>query len=308
MRRPGSARCPATAARAISDAAGAAHLDLFALARSAREAANPVIGLVREFTSVVAARDAAAAEYVHRGSTSQDIFDTGTMLVADRAPGLVLPDLDRTAEALAGLAERHRDTAVAGRTLTLHAVPTSFGLKAAGWMWLVLDAAERLRRVREQLPVQLGGAASTLAGYLEYAGHGHGSPGAASYAYELTAALAAETGLAQPVLPWHALRTPMADLAAALAFTSGALGKIAVDVQSLTRTEVGEVREGAVAGRGASSAMPHKRNPVLATMIRSATLQVPQLAATVTGAMAVEDERRPAADTPSGSRCARACG
>ncbi|QKW52371.1 3-carboxy-cis,cis-muconate cycloisomerase [Streptomyces buecherae] len=282
---------PATAAQAISDAARAAHLDLFSLARSAREAANPVVGLVREFTSVVAARDAAAAEYVHRGSTSQDIFDTGAMLVADRALGLVIPDLDRTAEALAGLAERHRDTAMAGRTLTLHAVPTTFGLKAAGWMWLVLDAAERLRRVREQLPVQLGGAAGTLAGYLEYAGHGHGSPGAASYAYELTAAFAAETGLAQPVLPWHALRTPMADLAAALAFTSGALGKIAVDVQSLTRTEVGEVHEGSVAGRGASSAMPHKRNPVLATVIRSAALQVPQLAATVTGAMAVEDER-----------------
>ncbi|MBB5936969.1 3-carboxy-cis,cis-muconate cycloisomerase [Streptomyces zagrosensis] len=282
---------PHEAARVITDAAQARHLDLFALARRAREAANPVVALVQEFSAVVAARDASAAEYVHRGSTSQDILDTGAMLVADRALGLIIPDLDRTAEALATLAERHRDTTMAGRTLTLHAVPTTFGLKAAGWMWLVLDAAERLRRVRDGLPVQLGGAAGTLAGYLEYAGCGHGSPRVGSYAQELTAAFADEAGLAQPVLPWHALRTPMVDLAAALAFTAGALGKVAVDVQSLTRTEVGEVHEGTVAGRGASSAMPHKRNPVLATVIRSAALQVPQLAATVTGAMAAEDER-----------------
>ncbi|MFT2020130.1 3-carboxy-cis,cis-muconate cycloisomerase [Streptomyces sp. 796.1] len=282
---------PASAAQVISETARTARLDLFALARRAPEAANPVVALVQAFTAAVAERDPAAAEYVHRGSTSQDVLDTAAMLVAHRALGLVLADLSRTADALAALAERHRDTPMAGRTLTLHAVPTTFGLKAAGWLWLVLDAVERLERVRGQLPVQLGGAAGTLAGYLEYAGHGHGSPDAAAYATELTAAFAAEAGLARPVLPWHALRTPIADLAAALAFTTGGLGKIAVDVQSLTRTEVGEVHEGAVAGRGASSAMPHKRNPVLATVIRSAALQVPQLAATVTAAMSAEDER-----------------
>lgn len=282
---------PADAAAAITESARADRLDLVALAHRARESANPVVGLVRAFTAVVAERDPEAAEYVHRGSTSQDILDTAAMLVADRALTLVLADLDRTAEALAGLARWHRDTPMAGRTLTLHAVPTTFGLKAAGWLSLVLDAAERLARVRRALPVQLGGAAGTLAGYLEYAGHGGGSPGAGPYAQELAAAFARELGLAQPALPWHVLRTPVADLAQAAAFTAGALGKIAVDVQSLARTEVAEVREPAAEGRGASSAMPHKSNPVLATVIRSAALQVPQLAAAVTGCLLAEDER-----------------
>ncbi|MDX3196069.1 lyase family protein, partial [Streptomyces sp. MN03-5084-2B] len=111
------------------------------------------------------------------------------------------------------------------------------------------------------------------------------------YVERLTAAFAEETGLAAPVLPWHSLRTPVADLAGALAFTAGALGKLAVDVETLSRTELGEVAEPAADGRGGSSAMPHKRNPVLATLIRSAALQVPVLAAGVTQSMLAEDER-----------------
>ncbi|MFJ1706783.1 lyase family protein, partial [Kitasatospora sp. NPDC088346] len=203
-------------------------------------------------------------------------------------------DLDRTARALATLATAHRDTPMAGRTLALHAVPTTFGLKAAGWRRLVLDADRRLADLLDHgLPVSLGGAAGTLAGYLEYArlDGATSSSEVADYPERLVAAYAEETGLARPALPWHALRTPMADLAAALALTAGALGKIAVDVQSLTRTEVGEVTEPTVAGRGGSSAMPHKRNPVLATLIRSAALQVPLLAAGLTQCLVAEDER-----------------
>jgi 3-carboxy-cis,cis-muconate cycloisomerase len=181
---------------------------------------------------------------------------------------------------------------MAGRTLTMHAVPTTFGLKAAGWRELVLAADHRLGEVLDHgLPVALGGAAGTLAGYLEYARLDGAADWADGYLDRLVDAFAAETGLARPVLPWHALRTPIADLAAGLGFTAAALGKIAVDVQSLTRTEVGEVAEGAVAGRGASSAMPHKRNPVLATLIRSAALQVPVLAAGLTQGLLSEDER-----------------
>ncbi|MGW0121478.1 3-carboxy-cis,cis-muconate cycloisomerase [Streptomyces sp. NPDC003327] len=286
------ARCgtvPLAAAEAITAAARAEHLDLRALALAARETANPVVGLVKALTAVVAERSPEAAEYVHRGSTSQDVFDTGAMLVASRALRLVLADLRAVAEALADLAARHRDTPMAGRTLTLHAVPTTFGLKAAGWHRLVVDAAERLTRVAEQgLPVSLGGAAGTLAGYLQYAGEDT-TPEA--LLHELVAAYAAETGLTAPVLPWHALRTPVADLGAALAHTTGALGKIAADVQVLTRTEIGEVTEPTTAGRGASSAMPHKRNPVLATLIRSAALQVPALASVLAQCMLAEDER-----------------
>lgn len=291
---------PAEAAAVISRAARAERLDVRALALVARETANPVVGLVRELTRLVAAESPEAAEFVHHGSTSQDVFDTGAMLVADRTLRLIRADLERAAEALADLAARHRDTAMAGRTLTLHAVPTTFGLKAAGWRRLLLDARDRVAAVLDGgLPVSLGGAAGTLAGYLEFAAleeggsHGdHGDHGGyGDYADRLLDAYAAETGLARPPLPWHALRTPMADLAGALAFVTGALGKIAVDVQSLTRTEVGEVSEPAVEGRGASSAMPHKRNPVLATLIRSAALQVPLLAAGVTQCLVCEDER-----------------
>lgn len=279
---------PAEAARVITGAARAELLDTVAVARAARETANPVVGLVAAFTAVVAGRDPAAAEYVHRGSTSQDVLDTGTMLVCREALGLIRADLGRTARALGRLAAGHRDTPMAGRTLALHAVPTTFGLKAAGWRRLVLDAQERIERIlREGLPVSLGGAAGTLAGYLEYAGPDR----PADYDARLTAAYADELGLHRPELPWHSLRTPVADIAAALALTTGALGKIAVDVQSLARTEVAELAEPPVAGRGASSAMPHKRNPVLSTLIRSAALQVPALASVVQQCMLAEDER-----------------
>ena len=292
---------PAGAARAITEAAVAERFDVRALALASRETANPVVGLVAALARVVGAADPQAAEYVHRGSTSQDVFDTGAMLVARRALGTVVADLERVAEALARLAADHRDTPMAGRTLALHAVPTTFGLKAAGWRALVLDARERLDRVTRGLPVSLGGAAGTLAGSLEHArvtpgvpgapGAGHRAAPREGYLDALVDAFAAETGLARPVLPWHALRTPVADLAAALGFTAAALGKLAVDVLSAARTEVAELSEPHVAGRGSSSAMPHKRNPVLATLVRSAALQVPALAAALTQCLTAEDER-----------------
>ncbi|WP_331725820.1 3-carboxy-cis,cis-muconate cycloisomerase (plasmid) [Streptomyces xanthophaeus] len=286
------ARCgtvPEHAAEIITASARAELMDVRELALAARETANPVVGVVKALTAVVAQRSPEAAEYVHRGSTSQDVFDTGAMLVAARALRLITADLRAVAEALGSLAAAHRDTVMAGRTLALHAVPTTFGLKAAGWRQLALDAAERLERVAHGgLPVALGGAAGTLAGYLQYAGE---DADPATLLDGLGAAFAAETGLAEPVLPWHALRTPIADLGAALAHAAGALGKIAADVLVLTRTEVGEVAEPAVAGRGASSAMPHKRNPVLATLIRSAALQVPVLATVLVQCLQTEDER-----------------
>lgn len=279
---------PEPAAQVITDCARAELFDLRAIAVAARETGNPVVALVRALTALVVKQDPAAAEYVHRGSTSQDILDTGVMLVAGRALRLIEADLTLTAGSLGRLAAQHRDTVMAGRTLTLHAVPTTFGLKVAGWRKLVLDARDRLAGV--VLPVSLGGAAGTLAGYLEYAVlDGISDPG--GYAEALTVEYAAQTGLAPADLPWHVLRTPMADLAAALSLTAGALGKIAADVQVLGRTEICEVAEPAAAGRGVSSAMPHKRNPVLSTLVRSAALQAPALAAALTGCLVAEDER-----------------
>jgi len=267
---------PAGAAEAVTGAARADRFDVRSLAERARAGGNPVIPLVADLTKAV------GQEYgpsVHRGATSQDILDTAMMLVAARTLDLVLADLDRVQRALARLAAEHRDTAMPGRTLTQHAVPTTFGLKAAGWRSLVLDARDRATGVRDGLPAQLGGAAGTLAAFTAY---GAGDPTA------LAAAFARELGLEAPLLPWHTLRTPIADLAGCLAFTAGALGKIAADVLVLGRTEIAEVAEGS---GGGSSAMPHKANPVRSTLIAAAARRAPQLAATLYGSMAAEDER-----------------
>ncbi|MEU0600719.1 3-carboxy-cis,cis-muconate cycloisomerase [Streptomyces sp. NPDC006393] len=267
---------PAEAADAVTRAADPARFDVRALAERARAGGNPVIPLVAGLTRAVGEE---YGPYVHRGATSQDIMDTATMLVAVRTLEAVLADLARTEAALARLARAHRDTVMPGRTLTQHAVPTTFGLKAAGWRSLVLDARDRIGRVRNTLPAQLGGAAGTLAAFAAYG---------ADDATALPAAYARELGLCAPLLPWHTLRTPVADLAGCLAFAAGALGKAAADVLVLSRTEIAELAEGS---GGGSSAMPHKANPVRATLIAAAARRAPQLAATLYGSLAAEDER-----------------
>ncbi|MFE4963612.1 3-carboxy-cis,cis-muconate cycloisomerase [Streptomyces sp. NPDC056660] len=267
---------PAEAAAAVTEAADPDRFDVGALAERARAGGNPVIPLVADLTKAVGAE---YGPYVHRGATSQDIMDTATMLVAARTLDLVLADLGRTEQALARTAAAHRDTPMPGRTLTQHAVPTTFGLKAAGWRSLVLDARDRTERVRESLPVQLGGAAGTLAAFGAYG---------AEHVEELPTAYARELALTEPLLPWHTLRTPVADLAGCLAFTAGALGKVAVDVLTLSRTEIGELSEGS---GGGSSAMPHKANPVRSTLVVAAARRAPQLAAVLYGSLVAEDER-----------------
>ncbi|MFF0768869.1 3-carboxy-cis,cis-muconate cycloisomerase [Nonomuraea wenchangensis] len=274
-------RAPREAAEAVAGAARVAAFDLPGLVARARSGGNPVIPLVEDLRAAAGPHGA----YVHRGATSQDIMDTALMLVAHRTLGPVLADLGRVAGDLAGLAAAHRDTVMAARTLTQQAVPTTFGLKAAGWRKLVLDARDRLRAARDSLPAQLGGAAGTLAAFHPEQPEPEpgGDPG-----LRLAARFAAELGLAEPVLPWHVLRTPVADLGGALAFASGALGKLAADVLVLSRTEVGELSEGV---GGGSSSMPHKHNPVRATMIAAAARQVPAQAAVLYASLAAEDER-----------------
>ncbi|KAK1186010.1 lyase family protein [Streptomyces sp. NBS 14/10] len=387
-------QAPGAAAGAVAGVARAELYDVRDLAVRARAGGNPVIPLVAEMTAAVARTDPEAAAYVHRGATSQDILDTAAMLVAARALPLILADLGRTATALGRLATAHRDTPMPARTLTQHAVPTTFGLKAAGWRALTLDAHDRLASLRP--PAQLGGAGGTLAAFAALA-EGFGvrsaagqpprpgdgteqataparsqapgersvtgagaerggdtaavasatagptrtdpaadaggrTPGEVSgptpdalgragvtagatadtparasvttaagstttagatgtdddLGVRLVARFADELGLAEPALPWHTLRTPVADLGAALAFAVGALGKVAADVLVLSRTEIGEVAEGS---GGGSSAMPHKSNPVRATLVAAAARQAPGLAATLLGSLAAEDER-----------------
>lgn len=156
---------PAGAATAVTEAAVPERFGIRSLAARTADGGNPVIPLVADLTAAVGAE---YGPYVHRGATSQDIMDTATMLVAARTLAPVLADLGRTERALARLAAEHRDTVLPGRTLTQHAVPTTFGLKAAGWRSLVLDARDRVTRVRDALPAQLGGAAGTLAAFRAY--------------------------------------------------------------------------------------------------------------------------------------------
>lgn len=275
---------------AVRAAGAGGGLDPVALARRGREAANPVVFFVSRLTELVAAADPEAARHVHAASTSQDVLDSAAMLVARRALELLHGDLGRIRTALAALALAHRDTPAAARTLTQHAVPTTVGLRAAGWLTPASDAHDRVGALLAGgLPVSMGGAAGTLAAYhdqLRTAGAAGDHP-----ELRLVELVAGRLGLAAPEVPWHAVRTPVAELGAVLSLAAGALGKFAADVLVLTRTEIGEVVEPAAAGRGRSSAMPQKRNPVLSTLVASAARQVPVYALVLQQSLVAEDER-----------------
>jgi 3-carboxy-cis,cis-muconate cycloisomerase len=250
--------------------------DLAHLTRAAAEGGNPVIPLVALLRERVP--DADTARWLHRGLTSQDVLDTALMLLARDACAAVRSSLRAQVTTLAGLAAAHRDTRMVGRTLTQHAVPTTFGLKVAGWLTGVLDAYDGLRTV--VLPVQLGGAAGTLAALVEL-----GDPSAAR---ACVAATAHGLGLtASP--PWHTTRTTVTRLGDAAVRCTDAWGRLADDVLALGRPEVGELAEGA---GGGSSTMPHKANPVLSTLLRRAALTAPQLGATLHLAAAGQVDER----------------
>ncbi|HWF35167.1 MAG TPA: lyase family protein [Solirubrobacteraceae bacterium] len=261
---------PAHAAEAIAAACRPERFDAAAIGREGGEHASVVVPLVRALREAVGDK---LAGYVHLGATSQDILDTAQMLVARRALAPVLGDAESAADAAARLADAHRDTAMTARTLLQAALPTSFGLRAAGWLTGIDEARRRLEaaRVRE-LAVQMGGPV------------GNRDPA-------IAARVAAELGLAEPTLPWHANRGRVASLAAALGILAGALAKIARDVTLLAADEVGEVREGGPAGRGASSAMAHKRNPVAAVSVLACARRVPGLVTTLVAGMEQEHER-----------------
>ncbi len=224
--------------------------DLAGVALEGRDAGNPVTPLVRR---LVAAVDEDADPWVHWGATSQDVLDTAAMLVARAALELVESDLGRAGTAAAELAERHCTTLMVGRTLLQHAVPVTFGFTVAGWLSAVDDARRRVREVRtSRLAVQLGGAAGTLAPFEDRG-------------IEVTKGFARRLGLGVPTLPWFTDRQRIVEVAAALAMVAGVAAKVGLDVALLSQTEVGEVHEAAGEGRGGSSTMPQKRNPVTAS-------------------------------------------
>lgn len=258
---------PPGAGAAVTAAAQAGKLDAAAIGRDAVLTGNPVPPLVRALSEQLPAGPRAA---VHVGATSQDIIDTALMLLARRAGQQIDTDLRAAVASAAGLARAHARTVMAGRTLLQQAVPVTFGLIAAGWLTAIESARAELTRVtRRGLAVQFGGAAGTLASL------GTGGPG-------LAALLAAELGLAEPPLPWHTDRSRILRFAAALASVCAACGKVARDVTLLAQTEVGEVAEGGDDPRqGGSSAMPHKRNPVVSVLILGCSRRAPGLLATV---------------------------
>ncbi|HEX6763694.1 MAG TPA: 3-carboxy-cis,cis-muconate cycloisomerase [Gaiellaceae bacterium] len=263
---------PADAASAVTAACDPGLFDVGELAEQGRAAGNPVEPLVRAIRAHTGEKHGA---WVHRGATSQDILDTAAMLVSKRACGVIGGELSAVADRCAAAADAHRGTVMAARTLLQQAVPTTFGLKAAGWLVAVVESRRRLAAVAATLPAQLGGAGGTMAAF------GERGP-------ELLRLFAAEVDLAEPTVAWHTLRTPVTDLAGALAGAAGALGKVATDVVLLSQTEVAEVAE---AEGGVSSTMPHKRNPIAAVLADACVRHVRASAALLFESAVQEHER-----------------
>ncbi|MBC7895116.1 MAG: adenylosuccinate lyase family protein [Cytophagaceae bacterium] len=247
-----------------------------AIMRDAESSGTPVIPLVRQLTAQV---PPSARDWVHLGATSQDVIDTALVMQMRDGLEVLIAETCGVGDAAATLSERHRASVMPGRTLMQHAVPVTFGLKAARWLSAVTRQRHELERVRRELLVlQFGGAAGTLAAL--------GTHGRAVAGY-----LAEELELPLPDLPWHAERDRPAGVVAALGILAGTMAKVATDLVLLAQTEVGEVAEGAARGKGASSAMPHKRNPVDAMQALVAARLAIGMVPVVLGAMAQEHER-----------------
>ncbi|HYU11279.1 MAG TPA: adenylosuccinate lyase family protein [Stellaceae bacterium] len=273
---------PAEAAAAISEAAAAVaakpeSLDLARLKRETETVGYPILPLVRQ----LAERSGEAGRWLHWGATTQDIMDSAAVLQIRDGLGLIEADLTALRGHLAGLARRWRDTPMAGRTHLQHALPITFGYKAAMWLSAFDRHAERLNELRPRvLQVQFGGAAGTLASL------GAGAEGLAS-----RRELARELGLAEPAITWHVARDGIAETAQFLALLGGSLGKIAYDVMLMAATEFAEAAEPFVSGRGSSSTMPQKRNPISCELILAAAKVLRQHAGLILDAMVSDFER-----------------
>jgi 3-carboxy-cis,cis-muconate cycloisomerase len=270
---------PEGAVSPIARACKASSFDLAALAEAATRSGNLAIPLVKALTLEVAGTDVNAARYVHWGATSQDVIDTAVMLTLRAAIDALLPDLDRAIAGFASLARQHRNTAMVARTWLQHALPMPFGLKLAEYAAALHRSRRRLQRLRsEGLALQFGGAAGTLAAL--------GDKGLL-----VAERLAQELRLPLPDAPWHTHRDRIAEAASVFAIIAGTCGKIARDIQLMMQTDVAEAFEPSGEGRGGSSTMPHKRNPVAAATALAAATMAPNLAATLFAAQVQDHER-----------------
>ncbi|WP_257605799.1 3-carboxy-cis,cis-muconate cycloisomerase [Pseudomonas amygdali] len=253
--------------------------DFDALAIAIGSAGNSAIPLVKALGKQIAARSAEAERYVHMGATSQDVMDSGLILQLRRAIVLLEHDLARLADAMAEQAQRHAGTPLAGRTWLQQATPVTLGMKIAGWLGAVTRHRQRLNEIKPRLLcLQFGGASGSLAAL-------------GDQAFSVAEALAGELQLALPEQPWHTQRDRLVEFAGLLGLIAGSLGKLGRDVSLLMQTEVGEVFEPSAPGKGGSSTMPHKRNPVGAAVMISTATRAPGLVATMFAAMPQEHER-----------------
>jgi 3-carboxy-cis,cis-muconate cycloisomerase len=270
---------PKKAAPKIAAKCRADLYDFPSLAQAATHAGNLAIPLVKQLTNLVAKDDPEAARYAHWGATSQDAIDTGFVLQLKAALKKFDEELSRLTGSLANLARTHRATPIAARTWTQQALPTTFGLIAAGWIDATLRHRARLHEVRDRaIVLQFGGAVGSIAAL--------GNRG-----LEVANALGEELNLRVPEISWHSHRDRIAEVATTLGLCTGTLGKIARDISLHAQTEVAEIFEPAGEGRGGSSTLPHKRNPVTAAVVLAAATQVPGLVATILTAMVQEQER-----------------
>jgi 3-carboxy-cis,cis-muconate cycloisomerase len=270
---------PRSAADHIAAAARASEFDTDALSRGMFRAGTPGIPLVKALTEKVKARDPQAAGWVHWGATSQDVADTALVLLLKRAQTIITSDLQRLEKALTTLSEQHKTTVMLGRTLMQAAPPVTFGLKVAGWLGAVSRTRKRLESAFDDaLVLQFGGASGTLASL-------------ADKGTVVAQALADELGLHCPEAPWHAHRDRLANLVCCCGVLTGSLGKMARDVSLLMQNEVAEVAEPGGEGRGGSSTMPHKRNPIACALTLAAAERVPGLVSNFLSTIVQEHER-----------------
>jgi len=270
---------PENAAPKIAAKCRADLYDFPSLAQGAARAGNLAIPLVKHLTDHVAKDDAEAARYVHWGATSQDAIDTGFVLQLRAALSLYGAELDRLSDSLASHAQSHRAAPIAARTWMQQALPTTFSLIAAGWLDAIMRHRQRLGETQQRaIALQFGGAVGTIAAL--------GDRG-----LEVANALGEELDLRVPEISWHSHRDRVAEVATTLGLLTGTLGKIARDISLHAQTEVAEILEPAGEGRGGSSTLPHKRNPVTAAVVLAAAEQVPGLVATMLAALVQEQER-----------------
>jgi 3-carboxy-cis,cis-muconate cycloisomerase len=270
---------PAAAASAMTAKCRAEFFDQQKIAEAAALSGNLAIPLIKQLKELVAESDKTAAGLVHWGATSQDAIDTGLILQLRKALELISQETDRLCATLASLTDRYRTTPIVGRTWLQHAVPTTLGAKFAGWLDALMRHRERMRETQTRcLVLQFGGAVGTLVAL------GSAGPSVAKH-------LGAELKLSVPSIPWHSHRDRVAEIATTLGLLVGTLGKIAQDLALHMQTEIAEFHEPREMGRGGSSAMPHKQNPVTVAAILAAAVRVPGLVSTMLAAMQQQDER-----------------